>query len=134
MFFNTLHNLVVFIVLGVAADDVFVMHDAWKQSSNILEYEGNVRKRMSYAWKRATKAMLVTTSTTCLAFLSTALSSIVPIRSFGLYAAIIIPVNYILIIVMLPPMLIFYDKYLAHRLFCINFKRSEKKRRYSQGG
>ena len=29
-YFSTLHVLVVFIVLGIAADDVFVFIDAWK--------------------------------------------------------------------------------------------------------
>ena len=34
-FFHTLHNLVIFIVLGISADNVFVIFDAWKQSQNI---------------------------------------------------------------------------------------------------
>jgi len=29
-FFSSLHTLVVFIVLGIAADDVFVLIDAWR--------------------------------------------------------------------------------------------------------
>jgi hypothetical protein len=37
-FFMTMHNLVIFIVLGISADNVFVMFDAWKQSNNIVEY------------------------------------------------------------------------------------------------
>jgi len=28
-FYNTLHNLAIFIVLGIAADDIFVLIDAW---------------------------------------------------------------------------------------------------------
>lgn len=73
-FYNTLHTLVIFIVLGISADDVFVLYDAWKQSEHIVEYEGNLRKRMAYAWRRAAHAMFITSSTTCLAFLSTSLS------------------------------------------------------------
>lgn len=31
-YFSTLHNLVIFIILGISADNVFVIFDAWKQS------------------------------------------------------------------------------------------------------
>lgn len=29
-YYSTLHNLVIFIVLGIAADDIFVFIDAWR--------------------------------------------------------------------------------------------------------
>ena len=29
-FFTTLHTLIIFIVLGIAADDIFVFYDAWR--------------------------------------------------------------------------------------------------------
>jgi hypothetical protein len=29
-YMSTLHNLVIFIVLGIAADDIFVFIDAWR--------------------------------------------------------------------------------------------------------
>ena len=32
-YFSTLHNLAVFIVLGVGADDVFVFTDAWRRTN-----------------------------------------------------------------------------------------------------
>jgi hypothetical protein len=35
-YFSNLHNLVTFIVLGIAADDIFVIIDAWKQSALYL--------------------------------------------------------------------------------------------------
>lgn len=127
-FFNSLHYLVVFIVVGVAADNVFVIFDAWKQSRSIIEYDGNIRKRMAYSWKRSVKALLVTSSTTCVAFLSNAMSNIIPIKAFGLYAAIIIPVNFFIVITMLPPMLLFYDKYLSSRFCCIKFKSQRSKK------
>jgi len=129
-YFSTLHNLVVFIVLGISADNAFVIFDAWKQSNNILEFEGNFRKRIAYSFKRAFAAIIVTSSTTCVAFLSNGFSKIMPIKAFGIYAAIIIPVNLIIISIMFPPMLIFYDKYLAHRYCCIACGKSERKSRY----
>lgn len=32
-YYSSLHNLVIFIVLGIGADDIFVFIDAWRQSS-----------------------------------------------------------------------------------------------------
>ena len=36
-YYGTLHTLVIFIVLGIAADDIFVFVDAWRQSFCIRE-------------------------------------------------------------------------------------------------
>ena len=59
-------------------------------------------RRMAYSFRRAFSAILVTSSTTAIAFLSNALSNIRPIRAFGIFAAIIIPVNFIIVILMIP--------------------------------
>lgn len=47
-------------------------------------------KRMSYAWRRAVRAIAITSGTTAVAFLANVLSPQMPIKSFGIYAAIII--------------------------------------------
>jgi len=47
--------------------------------------------------------MAVTSSTTAVAFLANALSEITPIRGFGIYAAIIVPINFIMVILLIPP-------------------------------
>ena len=57
---------------------------------------------MAYSFKRSFKAIAVTSSTTAIAFLANALSDIRPIRAFGIFAAIIIPVNFILVILVMP--------------------------------
>ena len=57
---------------------------------------------MAYSFKRAAKAIAVTASTTSIAFAANASSPIVPIKAFGLQAAVIIPVNYILVIMCMP--------------------------------
>lgn len=36
-FYSNLNNLVIFIVLGIAADDFFVLMDAWRQSATMEE-------------------------------------------------------------------------------------------------
>lgn len=77
--------------------------------------------RMSYAWKRAVRAIAVTSSTTAVAFLANAFSPLMPIKSFGIYAAIIIPSNYLLVIMLFPSAIIFYDKHFDKYVFCCCF-------------
>ena len=75
---------------------------------------------MAYAFKRAFKAILVTSSTTSVAFLANGLSEIVPIRAFGIFAAIIIPVNFVLIILIMPAIQMVHDRYLAK---CFTYRK-----------
>lgn len=51
-----------------------------------------------------------------------------PLKAFSFYAAIVIMINFFMTVIMLPPMLVFNEKYLAHRLFCIKFKKSETRK------
>ena len=57
---------------------------------------------MAYAFKRSFRAITVTSSTTAVAFAANAFSSIKPIQAFGIFAAIIIPVNFFILILMMP--------------------------------
>lgn len=66
---------------------------------------------MAVTFRRASKAMLATSSTTGAAFLATGFSPIMPISSFGFFAGILIPVNFILVITFYPAVLIVYTKY-----------------------
>lgn len=120
---TTLNQLTIFIVLGIAADDIFVFCDAWRQSATIPFIADNVHRRMAYSFKRSFNAILVTSSTTAIAFLANALSDIRPIRAFGIFAAIIVPVNFIIVILVMPSTQILHDKYLKDRCslkkFCI---------------
>jgi len=75
-------------------------------------------KRMSYAWRRAVRAIAITSGTTAVAFLANVLSPQMPIKSFGIYAAIIIPANFFLIVTLFPPAVIIYEKYLAKFKCC----------------
>ena len=63
-YFSQLHILVLFLVLGVGADDIFVLVDAWKQSIDGLKdkdneesghgfkYESLEHERLTFAFKR----------------------------------------------------------------------------------
>lgn len=111
-YFSNLHTLVIFIVLGIAADDIFVFIDAWRQSDKIdSSILSDKKKRLAYSFRRAVRAMAVTSSTTSVAFFANFFSPLMPIRSFGIFAGIIVPVNYFLVVMLFPPATIFYERH-----------------------
>jgi predicted RND superfamily exporter protein len=110
-------------VLGIAADDIFVFADAWRQSELSPLLKNSFHRRMAYSFTRASKAMMVTSSTTAVAFMANALSEIIPIKAFGIYAAIIVPVNFILVILMVPPMMIFWERKVRNSCSCKSKKK-----------
>merc|ERR1719201_1261349 len=50
-YFSQLHILVLFLVLGVGADDIFVLVDAWKQSIGELEDNDKDKEESGYGFK-----------------------------------------------------------------------------------
>jgi len=111
-YFSSLQVIAIYIVLGIAADDIFVFYDAWRQSKNIApDIINDTHRRMAYAWRRAVKAMAVTSTTTAVAFFANAFSPLMPIRSFGIFSGVIIPLNYFLVVMMMPSAAIIYEKY-----------------------
>jgi len=67
---------------------------------------------MAFAFRRAARAMAVTSSTTSVAFMANVFSPIMPIRGFGIYSGIIVPVNYLLVVMILPPAVIWYERHI----------------------
>ena len=57
---------------------------------------------MAFIFRKSSKAKFVTSVTTTIAFLSTSFSNILPISTFGVYATLLIPVNYIFVIIIVP--------------------------------
>ena len=111
-FFSFMHILAVFVLLGIGADDVFVFVDAFKQSSSEPGIEpGDLDKRIEYAAFRASKAVLLTSLTTTAAFLATAISEILPISTFGIFAALCIGLLYLLNVLLMPPTLVIWVRY-----------------------
>ena len=53
--------------------------------------------------------MLVTSSTTSVAFLANAFSPLMPIKAFGIFAGIIIPLNFLLVIFIFPSAVIMQE-------------------------
>ena len=109
--FSALHILAIFIVIGVAADDVFVFTDAWHAAGRLKQLQGNKERQMAYAWRKAAKAILITSLTTAIAFMATAFSVIMPIASFGIFSAVVVPVNFLLVVLVYPPLLIMQERF-----------------------
>ena len=120
--FHALKFNVIFVILGISADNVFVFTDAWQQSGQhaILNPDpdnrfNNFQKRMNYTWRKATKAISTTSLTTAVAFLATGFSDIMPISAFGYFASIMVVVNYYFAVVTFPSFLILFERHLVHR-------------------
>lgn len=108
-YFSALHQLAIFIILGISADNIFVFSDAWRQSTSMRSIKHSLELRMAYTWVRAAKAIAITSSTTAVAFLANYFSNLMPIRSFGLYASILVPVNYLFVCLFFPAILLYHD-------------------------
>eukprot|EP00466_Bigelowiella_natans_P021438 jgi/Bigna1/133432/aug1.21_g8140 len=115
-YFQFIHILVIFLVLGIGADDVFVMYDGWrfsKDSKEIKEMEqlgeeedAILEKRMEIAFTNTIGAIFTTSFTTIVSFLATSISPIMPISTFGILAATAIFLNFLLVISLIPAILL----------------------------
>ena len=77
---------------------------------------------MAYTFRRAARAIAMTSSTTCAAFLANTLSPLMPIKSFGVYAGLIVPINYILVISFFPAAIIILESHLKDCCTCCSKK------------
>ena len=110
-YFANIHIVIIFLILGIAADDFFIFLNTWEQSEKIPIFENDLVARISYVYRKAAKAMLVTTLTTIFAFLATGISEIMPISTFGFFAATLIGMNYLLVISYYPACVILREKF-----------------------
>merc|ERR1711968_263184 len=113
-FFTELHVLAIFLCLGVGADDIFVFMDCWNQClTDTQVFKNDVRKMMEFTLSRTMVAVLNTSFTTAMSFIATATSPIMPLHSFGIYAAIAIMLLYVLAITITPVAVVVYYHYFA---------------------
>eukprot|EP01062_Namystynia_karyoxenos_P059613 TRINITY_DN51049_c0_g1_i1.p1 TRINITY_DN51049_c0_g1~~TRINITY_DN51049_c0_g1_i1.p1 ORF type:complete len:1177 (+),score=340.80 TRINITY_DN51049_c0_g1_i1:105-3533(+) len=117
-YFGVFNVLTVFIILGIGADDIFVILDTWDRSASELGEGATVRDRLVWTWKHAAKAMLLTSLTTMISFLATASSSFPAIRTFGIFAAMLVFVNYCGVIFYFPTVITTYELWHRSRAFC----------------
>jgi hypothetical protein len=124
-YFEFLHILIVYLVLGIGADNVFVFIDSFK---NIWEEESRTTPEWSEeklqrvvrgAHERSASAILNTSFTTSVAFLSCSISKVMPMRTAGWFAAGCIIVNYIFTVTWFPSVVtIWFYRFRGKRCFC----------------
>ena len=117
-YFSTLNALCLFIVAAIGADDIFVFMDAYRQSAQKKELLESMETRMSWVYQRSGNAMLITSATTCFAFLCTVLSPIASTRSFGIFAALVIFFDYLLVMTLFCTSVVIYHDRLEEEVGC----------------
>ncbi|XP_060082462.1 uncharacterized protein LOC132561782 [Ylistrum balloti] len=105
-YFGFFHILAIFIALGIGADDLFVFYDAWRLTS--FQSYPSLAHRMSDAFSKSAQSMAITSLTTIVAFLCSAISPLLATKSFGVFAAVIIFYNYLTVIIFFPCVVTMY--------------------------
>ena len=105
-YFGIFHVLAVFIILGIGADDIFVFFDTWKESGH--HQFKSLGHRLSYCYRKAALAMFFTSLTTGVAFIVSATSPFLGISTFGVFAGILVGVNYLSVIIFFPTVVVTY--------------------------
>jgi predicted RND superfamily exporter protein len=108
-YLSILHLFVVIMIIGIGADDIFVFHDFWTHTKHIKAIKNRPPLRLAYTLRKAAYAMLTTSATTAVSFLSTCINPIMPVVSFGLFASLVVTLNYIMLIVVVPSIYICYE-------------------------
>jgi len=120
-YFSALNILCIFIVMAIGADDIFVFMDSYKQSASAgPDVLSSFETRMSWVYRRSGSAMLLTSITTCCAFLVTISFPIVGIRSFGIFAAFVIIFDYFLVMSLFCTATIIYHNHFETKAGCCN--------------
>jgi len=113
-----LQFLSIFMILGIGADDVFVLLDAWKQARLATEGKGDPDQVFAMAYRRAFSAMLTTTTTTGAAFCFGAFSPIPLVSHFCLFAAIVVIFDFIWCITFFASSLRVFERFFMGRSCC----------------
>jgi len=100
---------VCFVASAVGVDDIFVFVDAYRQSYMILPRESTLNSRLHWVFRRSFQSMLVTTLTTATAFLANVISPITAIKTFGIFAAVVLMADFILMMTILPATVVIVD-------------------------
>jgi predicted RND superfamily exporter protein len=113
-YFAFLNTLTLFIVAAIGADDIFIFMDAYKLSGQSKDPEilESLESRMSWVYRRTGFAMAITSATTCSAFLCTLITPLAGVQAFGIFAATVILIDYVLVMTLFcTAVVIYHNKY-----------------------
>lgn len=110
-YYCLLHVFVNIIIMGIGVDNVFVFHENWVNAGNIKVLREKLALRLSYVFRKASSALFVTSLTTVVSFLFTCICPVLPLVSFGIFAALVIAVNFGMTMLILPNCYLFYERH-----------------------
>ncbi|XP_024147117.1 protein dispatched homolog 1 isoform X1 [Oryzias melastigma] len=116
-FFPFMNLTALIILVGIGADDAFVLCDVWNYAK-FDKPHSDLTETVSVTLHHAALSMFVTSFTTAAAFYANYVSNITAIRCFGVYAGTAILVNYILMVTWLPAVVVLHERYLPNMLTC----------------
>nr|XP_057946457.1 protein dispatched homolog 1 [Doryrhamphus excisus]XP_057946465.1 protein dispatched homolog 1 [Doryrhamphus excisus]XP_057946475.1 protein dispatched homolog 1 [Doryrhamphus excisus]XP_057946484.1 protein dispatched homolog 1 [Doryrhamphus excisus]XP_057946491.1 protein dispatched homolog 1 [Doryrhamphus excisus]XP_057946501.1 protein dispatched homolog 1 [Doryrhamphus excisus]XP_057946507.1 protein dispatched homolog 1 [Doryrhamphus excisus] len=116
-FFPFMNLTALIILVGIGADDAFVLCDVWNYAK-LDKPHAELAETVSVTLQHAALSMFVTSFTTAAAFYANYVSNITAIRCFGVYAGTAILVNYILMVTWLPAVVVLHERYLPNVLPC----------------
>eukprot|EP01125_Pyxidicula_operculata_P022221 TRINITY_DN896_c0_g1_i4.p1 TRINITY_DN896_c0_g1~~TRINITY_DN896_c0_g1_i4.p1 ORF type:complete len:1558 (-),score=465.23 TRINITY_DN896_c0_g1_i4:2150-6823(-) len=97
----------IFLILGIGVDDIFIFYNTFCQSSHIQDPV----RRLAVTYKNSAKATFITSFTTAAAFISNLFSPIPALRWFGIWMALLVVINYLLVLTLFPTAMIVWDTY-----------------------
>lgn len=117
--FPALNLTSLFICIGIGADDIFVFLEATDRAIRNAPY-ASITTITERVLRDAGAATLVTSVTTAGAFLACATSPITSIKCFGLFCALVVSCDWLLMVTGVPAAVALYRQYIAHcsRAFC----------------
>ncbi|XP_011895999.1 PREDICTED: protein dispatched homolog 1 isoform X2 [Cercocebus atys] len=121
-FFPFMNLTALIILVGIGADDAFVLCDVWNYTK-FDKPHAETSETVSITLQHAALSMFVTSFTTAAAFYANYVSNITAIRCFGVYAGTAILVNYVLMVTWLPAVVVLHERYLLNIFTC--FKKPQ---------
>lgn len=121
-FFPFMNLTALVILVGIGADDAFVLCDVWA-CAKAAGPRAATAEAVSVALRHAALSMFVTSFTTAAAFYANYVSSITAIRCFGVYAGTAVLVNYVLMVTWLPAVVVLHERYLLNLFPCFRRPR-----------
>mmetsp|Transcript_19436 Transcript_19436/g.41739 ORF Transcript_19436/g.41739 Transcript_19436/m.41739 type:complete len:1230 (+) Transcript_19436:66-3755(+) len=106
--------LCIYMILGIGADDAFILYDAWLQSSYAADGPSHWTGRFAWAYRRSFSAMQVTTATTCGSFLIGACSPLPQVQNFCIFAAIVVFVDWLFCETFFASAIIIHHRYIKN--------------------
>eukprot|EP00071_Canis_lupus_P015841 XP_005640976.1 protein dispatched homolog 1 isoform X1 [Canis lupus familiaris] len=116
-FFPFMNLTALVILVGIGADDAFVLCDVWSYAKCDRPHAATA-ETVGVTLQHAALSMFVTSFTTAAAFYANYVSNITAIRCFGVYAGTAILVNYVLMVTWLPAVVVLHERYLLNLFSC----------------